>query len=153
MLMTKMPGKPLGEVWHSISFAAKSRLVREVARSSACLFRHQLRGIGNIYGKHSTSTEEISPLRDPVQTEGPVLANSWGSDISSVPGNGSSGEALLDVGRIVSMQFFWARVSIKMSSEAHFAQARTGSQLAFCSAEVIATWAVNPGKIFFYWRL
>lgn len=88
---------------------AKSRLVREIARSSACLFRLQIRGIGNIYGKPSTSTEDSPPLRDPVDVkESVVLEKPWGSDDTlNIPENGYSEKALPDSGRIVSMQFFW----------------------------------------------
>lgn len=38
MLMTKLPGKPFGEIYQSLSFDVKARLVRELAASSVCLF-------------------------------------------------------------------------------------------------------------------
>ncbi|KFY07810.1 hypothetical protein V492_06808 [Pseudogymnoascus sp. VKM F-4246] len=66
MLLTKVPGKHLGDVWRTLSYGAKEALVRRVAGIWAEMFRRPMRGIGNIY----------------------------------------SGGA--EVGRIVSMQFFWA---------------------------------------------
>ncbi|KAI9668025.1 MAG: hypothetical protein M1821_000845 [Bathelium mastoideum] len=66
ILETKVPGKLLGDAWHSMSYVAKERLVLQFAEYSRSVFRHQLRSIGNLY-----------------------------------PGKGS------EVGRIVSMVFFW----------------------------------------------
>lgn len=126
ILMTKLPGKPFGESYQSLSFDVKARLVRELAASSACLFRNQLCGIGNIYGEssvveNSTSSEQISRSREPVDPKNkiPVLAKESDSDGDStsvrksseapfnLPGKGSSEGASPDVGRDVSMQFFW----------------------------------------------
>ncbi|KGO69662.1 Aminoglycoside phosphotransferase [Penicillium italicum] len=125
MLMTKMPGKPFGEILQSLPFAVKARLVKELAASSASLFRNQLRGIGNIYGEPSVvedseSSVQIPTHRELVDTEKLVLAKDPGSNDGSAPVNqtsggplfnlpekGSSVGALPDVGRIVSMQFFW----------------------------------------------
>jgi hypothetical protein len=125
MLMTKMPGKPFGEVYQSLSFDAKARLVRKLAAGSACLFRNQLRGIGNIYGEssvveNSTSSEETSSTRQLINTKisdpakepaldsdsAPTSANS-GVGLLSIPDKHSSEWALPHVGRIVSMQFLW----------------------------------------------
>ena len=125
MLMTKMPGKAFGEICKSLSFDVKSRLVRELAASSACLFRNQLRGIGNIYGEssvveNSTLSEQIPRLREPVDTITSAPAEGSNSDDGSTTTRKNSGaplsdlsdkvfsaEALPDVGRIVSLQFFW----------------------------------------------
>lgn len=124
MLMTKLPGKPFGEIYQSLSFDVKARLVRELAASSACLFRNQLCGIGNIYGKPSvvenpTSSEQIPRPREPVDPEISVLAKGSDSDGSStsmgksseapfnLPDKSPSDGTSPDVGRIVSMQFFW----------------------------------------------
>ncbi|KAJ5515212.1 hypothetical protein N7527_006772 [Penicillium freii] len=126
ILMTKLPGKPFGEIYQPLSFGVKARLVRELAASSACLFRNQLCGIGNIYGEssvveNSTSSEQISRSREPVDPKNkiPVLAKESDSDGDStsmrksseapfnLPGKGSSEGASPDVGRVVSMQFFW----------------------------------------------
>lgn len=125
MLMTKMPGKPFGEIWKSLSFAVKACLIRELAASSACLFRNQLRGIGNIYGEtsvvdNSTPSEQILPPRELINTKisvpakgsapnagsSPTTKNS-GALLFNPPDNGSPAGALPDVGRIVSMLFFW----------------------------------------------
>lgn len=124
MLMTKLPGKPFGESYQSLSFDVKARLVRELAASSACLFRNKLCGIGNIYGKSSivespTSNEQIPRPGEPVDPKISVLvkeSDSGGGSTSirkrseapfSIPGKGSSEVPSPDVGRIVSMQFFW----------------------------------------------
>ncbi|KAL2022146.1 hypothetical protein VTK56DRAFT_5975 [Thermocarpiscus australiensis] len=47
--MTKMPGKPLADLWRDLSFPAKEQIVRQVALFCAETFRAQLRGIGNIF--------------------------------------------------------------------------------------------------------
>ncbi|CAI7656662.1 unnamed protein product [Penicillium viridicatum] len=126
ILMTKLPGKPFGEIYQSLSFDVKARLVRELAASSACLFRNRLCGIGNIYGEssvveNSTSSEQISRSREPVDPKNkiPVLAKESDSDGDSIstrksseapfnlPGKGSSEGASPDVGRVVSMHFFF----------------------------------------------
>ena len=49
ILMEKMPGRPLEDAWKSMHFSAKEQLVRNLAAYSSCLFKNQLRGIGNIY--------------------------------------------------------------------------------------------------------
>ena len=41
ILMTRMPGRPLKELWRSLSFSAKTSLVGEFAAYSSCLFRNQ----------------------------------------------------------------------------------------------------------------
>lgn len=125
ILMTKIPGKPFADVYRSLPFAAKERLVRKLAVMSACLFRNQLRGIGNIYGEasvdeHSSSSEQIPPPRELVDTKISIRAKESGSDDGSAPMRKDSGAPLFNlpdrvssegdlpnVGRIVSMQFFW----------------------------------------------
>ncbi|KAJ5809567.1 uncharacterized protein N7503_001785 [Penicillium pulvis] len=84
ILMTKLPGKPLGDVWKSLSFLAKEKLVRELAVQSAFLFRNQTRGIGNIY----TPSSDLALNDEIFEKEG-------------------SYEAPPYIGRIVSMHFFW----------------------------------------------
>ncbi|CAI7643739.1 unnamed protein product [Penicillium bialowiezense] len=121
ILMTKMPGKPLGEVWRSLSvpFDVKSRLVKELAASSACLFQNQLQGIGNIYMKlsapdQSQSTQQIHHVESP----GPAKTSNSAESVPSLDsGAVIEGEvesvsnlcrsSSYDVGQIVSMQFFW----------------------------------------------
>ncbi|KAJ6188800.1 hypothetical protein N7519_003708 [Penicillium mononematosum] len=118
MLMTKLPGRPFSEIQQSLSFDLKTRLIRELAASSACLFRNQLRGIGNIYP--TTSSEEILsprqltdtkisvPAKEPVSDDGsaPMRKNS-GVPLFNLSDKGSPAGALPEVGRIVSMQLFW----------------------------------------------
>ncbi|KAJ5158861.1 Aminoglycoside phosphotransferase [Penicillium coprophilum] len=105
MLMTKMPGKPFGDIWPSLSFAVKSRLVREFAVSSACIFRNQLQGIGNI-DEGLTSTKQSLLRRGLVDTEISAPGKGSGLDDCSTP-TGEKEGASPDIGRIVSMQFFW----------------------------------------------
>lgn len=73
ILMTKLPGRHLGDAWRTIGCEAKEALVRLIARVWAELFGRPMRGVGNIY-----SASE-----------------------------GEKGTARPEVGRIVSMQFFW----------------------------------------------
>ena len=49
ILMTKMPGRPLADVWSSMEWTAKERLVAQFAQYTATTFRKQFTGIGNIY--------------------------------------------------------------------------------------------------------
>ncbi|OQE37942.1 hypothetical protein PENCOP_c009G07001 [Penicillium coprophilum] len=135
-----MPGKPIGDNWPSLSFAVRSHLVREVAISSACIFRKQVQGIGNIYGgssvvEYSTLTKQSLPLTELVDTEitAPGKEKDFGLDDcsaptgeeveapyfnlsnnvseaashSNVPANRFSEGDSPEIGRIVSMQFFW----------------------------------------------
>ncbi|CAG8429183.1 unnamed protein product [Penicillium salamii] len=94
ILITKMPGKPLAD---------------ELAANSACLFRNQLQGIGNIHRKSSApersqSTEPTSPTESPDPAKPANLTESvFSLDPASNTSNGSS----YGVGQIVSMQFFW----------------------------------------------
>lgn len=53
ILMAKLPGKHLGDVWRIISYAAKEALVRRIAGIWAELFRRPMSGIGNIYSASS----------------------------------------------------------------------------------------------------
>jgi Phosphotransferase enzyme family len=85
ILMTKLPGRPLNEAWRSLSLAAKSRLVGELAACSCCLFRERLRGIGNVYAVVDDSLPEES-----------------GQEFHA-----GHTKDLPNVGRIVSMPFFW----------------------------------------------
>lgn len=101
IIMTKMPGRPLKELWHSLSFSMKKSLVGEFAAYSSCLFQNKLRGIGNIYRTKSSPndsglSEATWPAGNPVYFNKPLL-----SDNKHMPAG------LADVGRIVSMQFFW----------------------------------------------
>jgi hypothetical protein len=62
ILMTKMPGRPLGEVWKVLSFSAEITFGWGACGVLGFSFRNQLRGIGNVYerlplGENSTFTE------------------------------------------------------------------------------------------------
>lgn len=86
ILMERMSGKPLSEHWRTLSFAAKERLVKSLALFAAQLFRKRLHQVGNLYrpDKHG--------------------------DISTSVGASAhtASQTSFVVGRIVSMQFFWA---------------------------------------------
>ncbi|KAE8141294.1 phosphotransferase enzyme family-domain-containing protein [Aspergillus pseudotamarii] len=101
IIMTKMPGRPLEELWRSLSFSAKASLVGEFAAFSSCLFRKQFQGIGNLYERESILNVSGLP-----EATWPAV-NSAYSNISHLPGKGHMPAGLPDVGRIVSMHFFW----------------------------------------------
>ncbi|KAJ5611749.1 hypothetical protein N7528_008854 [Penicillium herquei] len=100
IFMTKMPGKPLKEMWRSLTFDRKECLVGELAAYSCCLFQNKFRGIGNIYRVKpvldSKLAKNIWPKINPVHSKTLSL-----SEKEEIP------DDLLDVGRIVSMHFFW----------------------------------------------
>ncbi|OBT67684.1 hypothetical protein VE03_03533 [Pseudogymnoascus sp. 23342-1-I1] len=73
ILMTRLEGRHLGDVWQTISYEAKEELVRRGAGVLGELFGRRLRGVGSIYS---------------------LLA-------------GKKGATVPEMGRIVSMQFFW----------------------------------------------
>jgi hypothetical protein len=84
----KAPGKPLEEMWRSLSFSTKTSLVDRFAAFAADLFRNKLRGIGNIY--------KVASSRDATWSdENPALLH------QSLPVEAPY------VDRIVSMHFFW----------------------------------------------
>ncbi|KAE8316483.1 phosphotransferase enzyme family-domain-containing protein [Aspergillus transmontanensis] len=100
IIMMKMPGRPLKELWRSLSFSAKTSLVGEFAAYSSCLFRNQLQGIRNLYRtasilKDSGLSEATWPAETPAYSNKSPL-----SEKEHIP-------AGLDVGSIVSMHFFW----------------------------------------------
>ena len=96
-----MPGRPLKELWHSLSFSAKTSLVGEFAAYSSCLFQNQLQGIGNLYGTASISND--STLSEATWPAGnPAYSNN-----SLLSGKEHSHTGLPDVGKIVSMHLFW----------------------------------------------
>ncbi|KAI1159131.1 phosphotransferase enzyme family-domain-containing protein [Nemania serpens] len=57
ILMEKLAGEPLANVWDNLGFPAKEQLVKQIARYYADVFSNQLRGIGNIY------PDSLSPLQ------------------------------------------------------------------------------------------
>ena len=101
IIITRMPGKPLKKMWPSLSFSAKTILVGQFAIYSGCLFRNQLQGIGNIYRVASTLND--STLAEATWPAG----NSAYSNESPPSAKENLPRGLPDVGRIVSMHFFW----------------------------------------------
>ncbi|KAJ5413460.1 hypothetical protein N7465_005765 [Penicillium sp. CMV-2018d] len=100
IIMTRMSGRPLKELWRSLSFSAKTSLVGEFAAYSSCLFRDQFQGIGNLYGTASLPndsglSEATWPAGNPAYSN-----NSPPSEKEHLP------TGLPDVGRIVSVHFF-----------------------------------------------
>ena len=55
IMMSKMPGKPLEDIWLSAGTPHKEKLVRQLARIYSEMFATKLRGIGNIYPQASSS--------------------------------------------------------------------------------------------------
>ncbi|KAK9243412.1 phosphotransferase enzyme family-domain-containing protein [Lipomyces tetrasporus] len=60
IFMSKMPGKPLADVWRDVSFSAKENLVRQLALFCSDTFQKQMRGIGNLF-PDSTMPASTSP--------------------------------------------------------------------------------------------
>jgi len=102
IIMTKMPGKPLKEIWRSLPFSAKTDLVEQLAAYSSYLFRNQLQGIGNICRVAST-LDDYSMLAEATWPTG----NSAYSNESPPSKEENLPWDLPDVDRIVSMHFFW----------------------------------------------
>ncbi|KFY73064.1 hypothetical protein V499_06820 [Pseudogymnoascus sp. VKM F-103] len=75
ILMTKLPGKHLGDVWNTISYAAKEALVRRIAGIWTELFRRPMRGVGNIYS--------VSPKNEEPAKVGRIVSMQffWGNRI------------------------------------------------------------------------
>jgi len=59
ILMNKLPGNPLADVWKLVSYQAKEALVKRFAEFSSVLFRKQLSGIGNIYSASAPKVDRI----------------------------------------------------------------------------------------------
>ena len=123
--MTRMPGRPLKELWHSLSFSAKTSLVGEFAAYSSCLFQNQLQGIGNLYRtalNDSTLSEATWPAGNPAYSNNSLLS-----------GKEHSHTGLPYVGKIVSMHLFGGHISFRMFIKGHLCQAATGLHHTFLS--------------------
>ncbi len=59
ILMSKLPGKPLADVWRSLPYLSKERLTLQFAELAAGLFKNQLSGIGNIYTASAPKVDRI----------------------------------------------------------------------------------------------
>ena len=79
IIMSKMPGRSLGDRWRDVTFSAKGEIVRRLAAFCSDTFRAQLQGIGNLF----------------LDDTGPVSG-------SSAHNRGS-----FRVQRIVSSEFIW----------------------------------------------
>ncbi|KAK2810754.1 hypothetical protein FQN49_008517 [Arthroderma sp. PD_2] len=84
ILMEKMPGRPLANVWGSMAWAQKEKLAAKIAHYSAELFSRRLSRIGNPFFTKQCGTRDMTQVH--LQNDGPA-------------------EFVVD--RIVSMQFFW----------------------------------------------
>ncbi|KAK3900004.1 phosphotransferase enzyme family-domain-containing protein [Staphylotrichum tortipilum] len=101
IVMSKMPGKPLGEVWRDVSFSAKEATVRRLAVFCAETFRAQLRGIGNLFLGHGE--EDLTSVTRSTTT-------------GTVPGSLAQSCGSFRVGRIVSSEFNWEnRIHVNVS--------------------------------------
>ncbi|KAK7419824.1 hypothetical protein QQZ08_010657 [Neonectria magnoliae] len=67
--MTRIPGKPLADVWRAIDFAAKKQLVHQLARFSSDTFCNQLHAVGSIFPVHEvTVIRSSSPVSESGKT-------------------------------------------------------------------------------------
>ena len=55
IMMERMAGRPLADVWRAMSFSAKDTLVRQLASFCSDTFAKQFRGIGNIFPQPTKS--------------------------------------------------------------------------------------------------
>ncbi|KAK1623475.1 kinase-like domain-containing protein [Colletotrichum phormii] len=60
IIMNKIPGEPLADVWKEIPYSAKEHLVRRLALFFSETFEHQMRGIGNIFPNLPSSQTSTS---------------------------------------------------------------------------------------------
>ncbi|CAM1508008.1 Fc.00g048560.m01.CDS01 [Cosmosporella sp. VM-42] len=74
IIMTRMPGKPLEDVWLSSGALHKEKLVRQLARIYSEMFENKLRGIGNIYPKSHLSEQGQKATGGPPPVERIVSA-------------------------------------------------------------------------------
>ncbi|KAK9319193.1 phosphotransferase enzyme family-domain-containing protein [Lipomyces orientalis] len=99
ILMSKMPGKPLADVWRDVSFSAKENLVRQLALFCSDTFQKQLRGIGNLFPDSTTPTSTSFQAEGTVDTterekfRKPLLT-SLGQTTSEIQGSDPASEDL-----------------------------------------------------------
>ncbi|KAM5439801.1 hypothetical protein MferCBS31731_004211 [Microsporum ferrugineum] len=86
ILMEKMAGRPLADVWGSMTWVLKEELTAGIARHSAELFSRRLSGIGNLY--FATGLDNFTDRTEPSNSQ-------------------KCEAARFVLGRIVSMPFFW----------------------------------------------
>ena len=88
ILMEKIPGKALGEIWGSLSMTKKKELVKEIVRISAELFSYRFTGIGSLY------SQEKYPSTDLMGTKQKLCLQ-------------HDRKLKYGVGRMILMKFFW----------------------------------------------
>lgn len=112
ILMEKMPGKPLGDVFTKIPWEAKVKIVRQLAQYQAELFKYRFKGIGNLYEPSWSCgpipTPEPQPSQVPIKEKDTLKALQYTTDgASDWPSDDPSEPSLAALNRIVSMNFFW----------------------------------------------
>ncbi|CAG7918139.1 unnamed protein product [Penicillium olsonii] len=113
ILMTKMPGKPFGDVWLSLSFEAKAKLVRQLAEAASDLFEHQFEGIGNLYEESDVTENPSLPFnllraQDPNKAQRLAMMENANLDGSfDFPSANDLRPTSLPIGRAVCMQLAW----------------------------------------------
>ncbi|CAG7991727.1 unnamed protein product [Penicillium olsonii] len=119
ILMTKMPGRPFADVWPSLPFEAKAKMVRQLAEAASDLFEHQFEGIGNLYEESDVKenpnlpfnllrTQDPNKAQDPNKTQRLAMMESAFLDGSSdFPSVDNLRPVVPAIGRAVSMQLAW----------------------------------------------
>ncbi|KXH68561.1 hypothetical protein CSAL01_02218 [Colletotrichum salicis] len=64
IIVNKVPGEPLADVWKEIPYSAKEQLVRRIALFFSETFEHQMRAIGNIFPNVPSSQTSTSSKLD-----------------------------------------------------------------------------------------
>lgn len=88
LLMEKIPGRALEDIWTSLSMTQKKRLAAKIAHVSAELFSHRFSGIGSLYLRESYPISGVDGIQQ-------VLRSQNGQKLK------------YGVGKIISMKFFW----------------------------------------------
>lgn len=112
ILMEKMPGKPYSDVWTTIPWEAKEKMIRQIAQAQAELFKYEFKGIGNLYEPSWSCdpipTPETQPSQVPSTKQDTLQALQYSTDgASDWPNGGHLKRSLNGVSRIVSVPFFW----------------------------------------------
>ncbi|KAH6874918.1 hypothetical protein B0T10DRAFT_414780 [Thelonectria olida] len=101
--MTKMPGRPLHEVWGQISFEAKKGVIKRLAEFAVETFDQQFFRIGSIFPEERPATPYLSPPPEPEP-----------DDDDGSPGPGALSEPIMEdrrgepqIGGVISYDFNW----------------------------------------------
>ena len=112
-IMEMVPGRPLAEQWGNISSDQRIKLVRTMANIFAQVFRHQFKGIGNLYKATRTPPNVMPRGLDRHPANGITWCNDGdaGPDFSTSDSSSGSEESTdlseFHLGRLVSMSFIW----------------------------------------------